>query len=288
MKMTKARLFNNLVALPLAAGLVMTAGAASALARVKIVSHRAVYDLVLKSARERSGIRDVRGRMVVELEGNACDGWSVGFRLVNDYQLPRGKFRMIDTRSTSWESGDGLNMRYVEREFIDNRPGDVTRVSVTRRDIDADGVIKLKKPKHETLKIPAGALFPVAHQIRLIREASEGVKRDKSIVYDGSDRDNIYQAITFIGKKHQKLRPGGHAIDGNGQKLVRKVAYWPVSISYYPAGETAGEGPPSHQVSFDMYENGVAGDLVLDYGDFALKGSLKRIDALSGSGDCNK
>ena len=36
-----------------------------------------------------------------------------------------------------------------------------------------------------------------------------------------------------------------------------------------------GEELPSYQMSFTLYENGVTNDLVMDYGDYALSGSLK-------------
>ena len=260
--------------------------AGSSFARVTIAPHRAVYDLEMMRARERSGIRDVHGRMVIEIDGNACDGWSIGFRLVNDYQISRGRFRMVDTRSTSWESGDGLNMRYFEREFIDNRPAGEVRIAVLRDKLDKPSVIVQEKPRPVRIEMPAGALFPIAHQIRLIEAARAGKTRDKSIVYDGSDRQNIYQAITFIGKKHSRMKPAGKQPGGSGSQLLEKTSYWPVTVAYYLTGKGASDGPPSHQVSFNMYENGIAGDLVLDYGDFALKGNLTRIDRLETGTGC--
>jgi hypothetical protein len=52
-----------------------------------------------------------------------------------------------------------------------------------------------------------------------------------------------------------------------------------VTISYYPFSDRPqGEETPSHQVAFTMYGNGVAGDVTLDYGDFALDGKLTDIE----------
>ena len=44
---------------------------------------------------------------------------------------------------------------------------------------------------------------------------------------------------------------------------------WPVSVSYYKHDGGADE-TPSYQVSFTLFDNGVSGDIKLDYGDFAL------------------
>src|SRR3546814_8252693 len=55
------------------------AGAESAGA---LVPHRAVYDLRLKDASERSGIDGMNGRMVYEFTGSACTGFTTNFRFV--------------------------------------------------------------------------------------------------------------------------------------------------------------------------------------------------------------
>ena len=57
---------------------VLLAGGAEAAS--PLMQHRAVYDLVLARASERSGITGIDGRMVYELRGSACEGYAVRFR----------------------------------------------------------------------------------------------------------------------------------------------------------------------------------------------------------------
>ncbi len=256
--------------------LVLLWGTTAEAAVVALSPHRAIYDLKLKSASDRSGVKDLAGRMVIEMTGSACDGWSVNFRLVNDFQLSRGKRRLIDSRSTSWEAGDGSSMSYLEREFIDNRPYQVTRLRVSMK----DGKVRQRQPKKTVFGIPADSIFPVTHQKRLIAKARLGELRDKSVVYDGADRDNIYQAITFIGKK-RIVTNGIDKLEGNGgTSLLKGTAYWPVTVSYYTLKDKKEQDTPNQQISFLMYDNGVAGDLTIDYGDFAMSGKLVRLDKL--------
>ncbi|WP_032450615.1 EipB family protein, partial [Brucella pinnipedialis] len=47
------------------------AGAASAASAVRLVPHRAIYDLTLDRADEKSGISGLTGRMVYEFNGSA-------------------------------------------------------------------------------------------------------------------------------------------------------------------------------------------------------------------------
>ena len=56
-----------------------------------------------------------------------------------------------------------------------------------------------------------------------------------------------------------------------------------MTVSYYTLDGNA--ETPEYQVSFDMYENGVATGLVLDYGEFALAGKLADLKMLEAS-DC--
>jgi len=242
---------------------------------VKFVPHRAVYDLEMKSASKRSGVKDVRGRMVVEIDGSACDGWTVNFRLVNDFRLPMGKKRLIDIRSSSWEAGDGSRLTFSEREFVDNRLNQTTRLTASKK---ASEVI-LKKPKKFSFSIPKNTIFPIAHQMRLIEKAQKGELRDKSTVYDGADHKNIHEAISFIGQPTAKKTPKN--IEGNGvADLIGNVRSWPVSISYYALKTKTPQDTPDQQVSFRLYENGVTGNLVIDYGDFILKGTLSNLEKL--------
>ena len=257
-----------------------------AFAVVNFVPHRAVYDLEMKSARERSGVKSVRGRMVVEIDGSSCDGWTVNFRLVNDFRLPRGKKRLIDIRSSSWEAGDGSRLTFTEREFIDNRPTQTTRLSASQK----DGKVTLKTPKKSSFTIPSNSVFPIAHQMRLIEKAKQGILRDKSTVYDGADHKNIHEAIAFIGKAIDKSKAKSKAkkIEGKGAaSLINNAMSWPVSVSYFALKGKTQQDTPNQQVSFRLYENGVTGDLVIDYGEFSLKGTLSHLEKLPAS-KCEK
>ena len=240
--------------------------------------HRAVYDLELASSEARAGLTGASGRMVLEVTGSQCDGWSVEFRIVNDFTLNSGETRLVDSRSSSWEAADGIRMRYSQRQYADSRLESEVLLSVTRDAVDEPGQGIVTEPEEETFTLPPGALFPVAHQNKLLVAARAGEQRDDSTIYDGSDGAKSYQAITFIGERQE---PQGLSSQVEGAEALAKLPSWPVTISYYPLGEMPqGEETPSHQVTFDMYDNGAAGDVTLDYGDFALDGKLTGIEML--------
>ena len=61
-------------------------------------------------------------------------------------------------------------------------------------------------------------------------------------------------------------------------KGLGELASWPVSIGYFePKG---GDLTPSYQIDFRLYENGVSRELLIDYGDFSIHGTLTSLEYL--------
>ena len=248
----------------------------------QLAAHRAVYDITLKDAAERSGINNVRGRMVIELTGNVCDGWNVEFRMINQYILQRGQTRLADNRSTSWEDGEGNRLRYSQRQYIDNQLQEEVLVKADRS-VSGDKLIaSMSKPDKKSFELPNDAVFPAQHQLRLVGAALAGESTERSVVYDGSEGTKVYVATSIIGRKLEQVTQGGE-----GAAALKALQAWPVSISYYSLDDAANEGLPVYQVRFRMFENGVAGDLELDYTDFVLTGRLNSLVLLD-NGECAK
>lgn len=248
---------------------------------VALAPHRAVYDVTLKRADERADLSGAEGRLAMELGGSDCEGWTTNFRMANEFRPREGKGRVIDTQSASWESGDGLSMRYNQREFLDGSQEGEREVSAKRDASGGIGRAEIEKPEQRSLELAPETVFSIEHQKRLLRAALAGGTHESSLVYDGSDDSTGFRAIAFIGAKKM---PGQakSTIGGASGEALAKLPAWPMTISFYTtkAGEAQDEATPAYQVSFTMYVNGVADNLVLDYGDFALGGNLKVLEFL--------
>ena len=61
-------------------------------------------------------------------------------------------------------------------------------------------------------------------------------------------------------------------------KGLGELASWPVSIGYFEA--KGGDLTPSYQIDFRLYENGVSRELLIDYGDFSIHGTLTSLEYL--------
>ena len=237
-------------------------------------AHRAVYDLALERASDRSGIASVSGRLVLEINGSACEVFAITSRIVTRFATNEGKVNVTDIRSSSWESGDGKSFRFGTRQYLNSTLGEETRGRAVRGDGDKPGSAFLTAPADEQFGLPPEVVFPSEHNKRIMEAAFTGKNIDNSVVYDGSDGKKIYNVTTFIGRERA---PGKSDLSEAGEiaRPLGRLRAWPVTVSFFEDAQPAGgEQTPSHEVSFTMFENGVSAKLLLDYGDFAIRGVL--------------
>lgn len=255
---------------------VLAAIGSNAWGGVTIQAHRAVYDLKLERTSEGSNISGADGRMVMELTGSACDGWSTSFRRVMELRPSEGETQLFDDQVASWESADGLSLQINDKQFINNRLDTETRL---KADLDGGkgGRGEITEPKAEAFELPAGVLFPMAHQKRLMEAAERGETRDVSILYDGASGSKIYKVISFIGK------PKAGGADANTDEALKDMRSWPLSITFYEYDKNTqmSEELPDYQINFPIYENGVAGTLSIDYGGYVISGKLTSLEILT-------
>ena len=260
----------------LLAGLTLILASGSA-GSATFVPHRAVYDLALIRADDSAQLSSADGRMVIEFDGSRCEGWTVNFRMVNKFQPAEGSGRLVDTRTTAYETGDYLEYHYSQKDFTDNRLQGEEAAKVSRLSVAGIGKGEITEPDKKEFSLAEGTLFPMQHQIKLMELAAKGEPRDSSMVYDGSDGEKLYRVITLISAPKARGDTGTKAAGAEAAKLAA-LPSWRMTISYYSAD--GNEDTPSYQSSFDLFENGVATNLVFDYGNFALSGKLASLDLL--------
>jgi len=250
------------------------AGAADA---ATVAPHRAIYDLTLLRANEGASLQSATGKLAFEIDGSTCDGFTVNFRMATKYRQDQGNVTVIDTMTTTFENAGFTELRHQLKESVDGKVKDSEKIKVDRStpDAEARGVISTKP--NEPFTVPAGAALPMQHQLRLMALGEKGGGRDSSVVFDGSDEDKSFRAISFVG---QEKPAGSIARDASNPAAdpLKAVKAWPMTVSYYTLDGKS--DTPEYQVSFDMYENGVVTGLVLDYGDFALSGTLTDLKML--------
>jgi EipB-like len=271
-----------LLMLTAAAGLAASNGrpaAAAAAASAPFLAHQALYDLSLVKSRGNATINSVRGRILYNFSGSACEGYSSDFRQVSELDSGEGKNTLSDLRSTSWEDGDGKSYRFkIDTRMNDTEPGVVDGVAERTGD---HVTVKLKQPVAKTFTLDGSTVFPTEQIRRIIAAAREGKTILELTVYDGSDTgEKVYNTLTVIGQPIPGDRSVSTPDASTDSSTMKALTRWPVTVSYYDhdAKADSGEQTPVYAMSFELFENGVSRALMLDYNDFVIAGKVDKFD----------
>lgn len=259
---------------------VAAAGISTANAATPLAPHRAVYDMTLGASRGGSSVTAVDGRLVYELTGSVCEGFTQTMRFVTRMSTQQGGATINDLRSRTWENGDGTAFRFDSQTLRDEKLTE-SAVGEGVRDAATGGVkVELTKPGKQTFETKRRVSFPVQHSRQLIAAAKAGQTRLSADLYDGSEKgEKVYDTIASIGSPIDPKRQS--SVSGvTVEAPLDQMAAWPISISYFEPGSEKSDAVPVYELSFWFYENGVSRRLKIDYGEFAIEGDLKRIEFL--------
>ncbi len=62
--------------------------------------------------------------------------------------------------------------------------------------------------------------------------------------------------------------------------MLDELEAWPVSLSYFDQEKEGTDALPSYELAFLFFENGLSRQLLIDYGQFAIRGKLSRLEML--------
>lgn len=250
------------------------AGAQQQAQDVVLVPHRATYDMKLATARPNSGIVEVNGRMVLEMV-DSCDAWEVKQRIKLKFLRNEGEEFDTDSSFTSYETKDGLGLRFSVRNIQDQEVEEELRGHADLEAPGARGRASFTLPEVRNFELPAGTLFPTTHLALIIRHARDGDKSASYGVFDGARLDGAFQVNAVIGRPP---RGAGPAVRGD-VGLLRNQPSWGVRLAFFAAGDQ-GTSNPEYELALDLLGNGISRSMMLDYGDFAVDARLVQLQAL--------
>lgn len=248
-------------------GVVVLPVCAQAAGTSTLMPHRAIYDLQLDRADQKSGITGLTGRMVYEFNGSACEGYTTNFRFVTKIDMEEQPQRVTDQQTTTFESGDGHTFRFVNKTFVDQSLSKEVRGDARLEKNSTD--VTLKVPEESSVKLELSQ-FPTQHMEELITKALKGEVFYQTTLFDASEDADRVMATTVVIGKPQNAESDPET--KNMGKLASEKS-WPVSVAYFDDQENS-EGLPTYRVNFKLYRNGVTRTLKMDYGDFSMTGTL--------------
>ena len=256
----------------LAVLLILCIGSLTAAAQAPtLLSHRAVYHLGLARADSGSGVVSARGLLVMEWT-NACDGYALTQRIRNELHQTDDEYT-ADLIVSTWEASKGDSFRFNSRHVVNDKTVEETRGLSTLS--EGKRVARFEKPKRKAIALSAGTMFPTQYALHLIDRAMLGEQFVRVPVFDGSSVNGLQNTSAVIIKD---LPPGSY--EGSGAVVLGPLKSWRVQVAYFKYSDLAADSQPEYEIAYRLFENGVLTDVILDYGDFALKGVLKLLEPL--------
>lgn len=265
------------------------AGAATAGAMPELLPHHVTYRLRLDSSRPSSQVEQLAGEIDYRITGSACAGYATKTRQSSEMSAGDGVTRQ-EIDANAWEDGNARAYRFSSTSTGSDIPRKEIEAKVSRDDA---GILQVSvtRPDARSFDLGGKVLLPTQHMRSIMASGMSGETHFASKVYDGaSDPARVYDTLAVIGAP-QQAAPASGAITPASRGLTDKAAlaleghsFRPVVVSYFDAGEQ--DGPPAYVMSFSLYDNGVLGDLKIDYGRFALVGAMSRFEPLGSVADC--
>ncbi|MGB4102364.1 MAG: DUF1849 family protein [Alphaproteobacteria bacterium] len=257
-----------------------TTPAAQAATVVKIVPHRAVYQMSLAQSRQTSQIINAEGKMTYTL-GDACDGWTNEQKLEMKYYYAQGQVVASMVSNASWEAKDGSRYSFAARSGSDGQENSAFRGEATRDDVK-NGKVTYVVPQGKEGVLQPGTIFPNHHTVQILQAAADAEKMPNKIVFDGSDENGQSEISIFIGKPTPFAKDAFPDVKLHENPLIQGES-WPIRMAFYPM-KPDGAGMPDYEMTMDMLPNGVARSMLVDYGDFTVRGVLTMIETMPQNG----
>ncbi len=242
-----------------------------------LASYRAIYDLSLDNSKSGGDVGGLSGRLVTEFKGSRCAGYNARLRFVTELENADGGTNLTDSRSTTFETGDGSQFTFTNETYSNDNL--IEESKGTARRAGKDLAVTLTRPGKKSFALPAMTTFPTNQVEGMLAAARRGERFYATDIYDGSESgETLFATATVIG--HVSTAND----DFGDETTVREAGiaglrHWPVTVSYFDKSKT-GDDAPFYTMSFVVYDNGIGRKLKIDYGDFAITARLTSLEIL--------
>lgn len=239
----------------------------------RMAAHRAAYRLDIGEGRN-SGITAVRGAMVFEVQ-DACEGWATRQRMTMVVIDRDGQEVETVSDYATYEAKDASRLRF---SLVQTSQGAVSQRIAGEAELQPDGSgrVRYSEPAGEEEELPAGTILPMRHTVLSVEVARAGRRLLVSPLFDGTSDDGAQDTTTIIsGWGPTPGAPRFPLLEGQASGRMR--------IAFFERGAgSGGANKPEYEVGLRYFENGVADELVMDFGEFSVEGRMLELTALPG------
>jgi hypothetical protein len=228
-----------------------------------LLAHKALYTLTLDTAKSGDVVA-ARGTMGYEVT-DACDGWAVRQRLTMTITNADGQDIQMASDYATWESKDGLKFRYHMRQTTDTAVTSQTDGEASLQKVGGPGEARYTSPHDTTSTLPAGTVFPMAHTAAIIAAARDKKHFASLPLFDGTDENGVEDSFVVVLDWKSPMQ--------NKWPVLAPLPSTRVHIAFFDHGPQA--VTPTYEVGMRYWENGVADDMKMNFGDFVMNAKMK-------------
>jgi hypothetical protein len=230
-----------------------------------LTGQHALYDLTLSKVRTHD-VTGAAGQMSFDVV-DGCAGWATTQHMTLLVRNADGTLNKAVTDYITWESKDGKTLTFSLRERDNDGKVQTDAAGSATKKPDGTGLITYTTPAHTELKLPAGTLFPMAHTEALLAASTDGKKLIAPPLFDGTTPDGAQ--ATFVAEL------GHQGPSKTDFPALNNLPSADVDIAFFP--RKADDENPDFRTQMRYYSDGVATNIVLDFGDFIMTGKLEKL-----------
>lgn len=233
-----------------------------------LAAHRAVYQLSLENSRGNE-VSAATGSMAYEVL-DACDGWAVRQRLRMVITNHDGQDIEMVSDYTTWESKDGLKLRFRMRQTTDQAVTSEVAGDAELQGQGKPGSAHYTLPEDATKALPAGTLFPMAHTTALLSAARDSRKFAALPLFDGTSTQGAQDSSVVVLKWPDT--------DTTKWTDLSKLSSGRFHIAFFDRDTNSQQ--PDYEIAMRYWVNGVADELAMDFGNFVMDGKMSEFALL--------
>lgn len=230
-----------------------------------LTGQHALYDFTLTKLRTHD-ITGASGQMSFDVV-DGCTGWATTQHMTLLVRNVDGTLDKTVSDYMTWESKDGKTLTFTTQESDNGGAEQVDDAGTATRNPDGSGVVTYTTPAHTSYKLPPGTLFPMQHTSALLAAGADQQKFIAPLLFDGTDSTGAQATFVALLKHHAGGKTAWPALNG--------IPSTDVDIAFF--ARKSDDETPNFRSSMRYFDDGVATDLVLDFGDFAMTGKLVRL-----------
>lgn len=239
---------------------------------VDLASHKAIYEIRMKSAKTGSQVMDVRGKMLFMFK-KSCDGWISNHKFSLNYEYTGTSPAEVESQFTSFENFDGKSLNFSSNRSTNGEQDQQFR-GLAKISDGLKSLAQYSIPDDLSFKLPDRTLFPAGHTIKLIEAAEKGQKLVNATVFDGSDDQGPVEINAVIGKK---LPP---AEDTKFDKNLIAKDGWSMRLAVFPHDGDDNQTTSDYEMTMNLLQNGIIKDMTVDYHNFSVTQKLIAVEPL--------